>query len=107
MLIQPLQRTSQDPASDLASSPRNDLSLDSGSSDQNTVDRVMGKSFPAGKAHGRGPTPRAVYRKDARGISSAEGWQMTPNAAKKAPCWGVWSQEGQVDPLGGSCVGTH
>lgn len=40
-----------------------DLGLDPGSSDQNTVDKVMGKSFPAGRTHGRGPTPSAGYRK--------------------------------------------
>lgn len=40
-VLQHLQRTSQDSASDLASSPRNDLGLDSGSSDQNAVDRVI------------------------------------------------------------------
>lgn len=51
------------------------------------------------------PTARAVYRKDACGISSAEGWQVTPDAAKMALCWGEWSQEGQV-PLWGVCVRT-
>lgn len=60
----------------------------------------MEKSFSAGRAHGRGPTPRAVYRKDARGISSAEGWQMTSNADKMVPAGGEWSQEGHLPLLG-------
>lgn len=101
--LQCLQRTSQFPASELALSPRNDLGLDSGSSDQNPVDRVMRKSFPAGRARGRGPTPRAVYKKDAHGTSSAEGWQMSPVAAKMAPCSGGVESGRPVVPLGGLC----
>lgn len=58
------------------------MGIDSGSSDQNTVDKVMGKSFPVGRAHGRAPTRRAVYKKDAHSILSAGGWQRSIYAPK-------------------------
>lgn len=78
MLIQPCSahsRASKVPASDLALGPRNDLGMDSGSSDQNTVDKVMGKSFSVGRVH------RAVYRTDACSILSAGGRQRSIYAA--------------------------
>lgn len=84
VLMQPCSarsRTSKDPASDLALSPRNNWGLDWGSSDQNTVDKGTGKSFPVGSECRGAPTHGAVYRKDACSVFSAGGRQRSIYAA--------------------------